>query len=110
MSGAIGVVLPGKEVLVPVPEYCVHPPGCGTHEVEVGWWRDLLGLTRGGIDVEGQQLVLCLGSILHEWVPTQDLPVVLIVIVTDQPHRCPRPSGGNTATETAVFQLFSLYC
>lgn len=36
MSRAIGVVVPGKEVLIPVPEYCVHPPGCGAHEVEVG--------------------------------------------------------------------------
>lgn len=36
-------------------------------------------INRGGLGVE-RQLVVCLGGILHEWVPTQDLPVVLIVI------------------------------
>lgn len=49
---------------------------------------------------------MCPGHILHEWVPTQDLPVVLIVIVAAQtgPTGACRPSG------TLVFQLLSVYC
>lgn len=47
---------------------------CGGRGVDGQQW-----INRGGLGVE-RQLVVCLRGILHEWVPTQDLPVVLIVI------------------------------
>lgn len=52
-------------------------------------------INRGGLGVE--RLVMCPGCILHEWVATQALPGVLIVIVAAQtiPTGALRPSGGQ---------------
>lgn len=59
-------------------------------------------INSGGVGTEGQ-LGLCPRSILREWVSTQDLPVVLIVIVKAQ--RCPHtgPLAATAPIETSVF-------